>query len=122
MDFRRRRVRSEIANKNASLKGQFVMMEELRMRKIAVVGPRRGGKIRPNIDTALAGPKNVDQDLGSPGLVVQYVDGHFVDSYYPTIENTFSKVVRYNGRNFMLEIIGTAGQVCQCLSCPKEKS
>jgi GTPase SAR1 family protein len=41
---------------------------------------------------------------------VQFVDGHFVESYYPTIENTFSKVIRYRGTDFATEIIDTAGQ------------
>lgn len=41
---------------------------------------------------------------------MQFVDGHFVDSYYPTIENTFSKVIRYRNQDFAVEIIDTAGQ------------
>jgi hypothetical protein len=47
---------------------------------------------------------------GKSSLTVQYVDGHFVDSYYPTIENTFSKVIRYRNQDFATEIIDTAGQ------------
>jgi GTPase SAR1 family protein len=39
------------------------------------------------------------------------VDGHFVESYYPTIENTFSKVIKHKGQEFATEIIDTAGQV-----------
>jgi GTPase SAR1 family protein len=42
---------------------------------------------------------------------VQFVDGHFVESYYPTIENTFSKVIKYKGQDYATEIIDTAGQV-----------
>lgn len=42
---------------------------------------------------------------------MQFVDGHFVESYYPTIENTFSKVIRYKGQDYATEIIDTAGQV-----------
>lgn len=41
---------------------------------------------------------------------MQFVDGHFVDSYYPTIENTFSKLIRYKNHDFAVEIIDTAGQ------------
>jgi len=44
-------------------------------------------------------------------MTVQFVDGHFVESYYPTIENTFSKVIRYKNQDFATEIIDTAGQV-----------
>jgi GTPase SAR1 family protein len=42
---------------------------------------------------------------------VRYVDGHFVESYYPTIENTFSKEIRYKGQDFSTEIVDTAGKV-----------
>jgi hypothetical protein len=48
---------------------------------------------------------------GKSSLTVQFVDGHFVESYYPTIENTFSKVIRYKNQDFATEIIDTAGQV-----------
>ncbi|KAJ9623619.1 GTP-binding protein [Taxawa tesnikishii (nom. ined.)] len=43
-------------------------------------------------------------------LTVQFVDEHFVDSYYPTIENTFSKMIRHKNQDFAVEIIDTAGQ------------
>jgi Ras family protein len=48
---------------------------------------------------------------GKSSLTVQFVDGHFVESYYPTIENTFSKVIKYKGQEFATEIVDTAGQV-----------
>jgi small GTP-binding protein len=48
---------------------------------------------------------------GKSSLTVQFVENHFVESYYPTIENTFSKVIRYKGQDFATEIIDTAGQV-----------
>lgn len=48
---------------------------------------------------------------GKSSLTVQFVDGHFVESYYPTIENTFSKLIRYKGQDYATEIIDTAGQV-----------
>ncbi len=43
-------------------------------------------------------------------MTVQYVDEHFVESYYPTIENQFSKIVRYKGQDYAIEILDTAGQ------------
>jgi GTPase SAR1 family protein len=43
---------------------------------------------------------------------VQFVEGHFVESYYPTIENTFSRVIKVKGQEFATEIVDTAGQVC----------
>ena len=49
--------------------------------------------------------------LGKSSLAVQFVDGHFVDSYYPTIEKTFTKTIRYKGQDFTTEIVDTAGQV-----------
>lgn len=50
------------------------------------------------------------RSVGKSSLTVQFVDGHFVDSYYPTIENTFSKVIKYKNQDFATEIIDTAGQ------------
>ncbi|OAL51073.1 rheb small monomeric GTPase RhbA [Pyrenochaeta sp. DS3sAY3a] len=50
------------------------------------------------------------RSVGKSSLTVQFVDGHFVDSYYPTIENTFSKMIRYKNQDFATEIIDTAGQ------------
>lgn len=47
---------------------------------------------------------------GKSSLAVQFVDGHFVESYYPTIENTFSKAIKYKGQEFQTEIVDTAGQ------------
>jgi len=33
-----------------------------------------------------------------------------VESYYPTIENQFSKIIRYKGQEYATEILDTAGQ------------
>ena len=41
---------------------------------------------------------------------MRFVDGVFVESYYPTIENTFSKEIKYKGHDFATEIVDTAGQ------------
>ncbi|PSS10618.1 hypothetical protein M430DRAFT_69088 [Amorphotheca resinae ATCC 22711] len=60
-----------------------------KQRKIAIVGSR---------------------SVGKSSLTVRFVDGHFVESYYPTIENTFSKVIKYKGQEYATEIIDTAGQ------------
>jgi small GTP-binding protein len=56
---------------------------------------------------ALVGSRSV----GKSSLTVQFVEGHFVETYYPTIENTFSKTIRYKGQDYTTEIIDTAGQV-----------
>jgi len=55
---------------------------------------------------ALVGSRSV----GKSSLTVQFVDGHFVESYYPTIENSFNKVIRFKGQDFATVIIDTAGQ------------
>ena len=61
---------------------------------------------------------------GKSSLAVRYVDCHFVESYYPTIENTFSKEIRFKGQDFSTEIVDTAGQVrettrVKCRQTPK---
>ena len=56
--------------------------------------------------------------LGKSSLTVQFVEGHFVDSYYPTIENNFGKAIKYRGQDFATEIVDTAGQVSQASSVP----
>ncbi|MCJ1309984.1 GTP-binding protein [Agyrium rufum] len=65
------------------------MPESLKQRKIAVVGSR---------------------SVGKSSLTVQFVEQHFVESYYPTIENTFSKVILFKGEGYVTEIVDTAGQ------------
>ncbi|GAA5857977.1 hypothetical protein JCM1840_000990 [Sporobolomyces johnsonii] len=64
-----------------------------------IIGPKQR-------KVALLGSRSV----GKSSLTVQFVDSHFVDSYYPTIENTFQKIVKYKGQEFALDIIDTAGQ------------
>jgi Ras homolog enriched in brain len=49
--------------------------------------------------------------IGKSSLTVQFVEGHFIESYYPTIENTFRKTVKYKGHEYQVEILDTAGQV-----------
>lgn len=48
--------------------------------------------------------------VGKSSLVAQFVDGHFSESYYPTIENTLTKTITVNGQVYNAEIIDTAGQ------------
>jgi len=65
------------------------MAPSIKQRKIAILGSR---------------------SVGKSSLTVQYCEGHFVESYYPTIENTFSHEIVYKGQTFLTEIIDTAGQ------------
>ncbi|KAK7049563.1 GTP-binding protein [Paramarasmius palmivorus] len=62
---------------------------ENKKRKIAVLGSR---------------------SVGKSSLVIQFIDNQFVESYYPTIENTFAKTVKYRGAEYDCEVIDTAGQ------------
>lgn len=48
--------------------------------------------------------------VGKSSIVVQYCENHFADNYYPTIENTFAKAIKYRGQEYACEIIDTAGQ------------
>ncbi|RLV89842.1 GTP-binding protein rhb1 [Spathaspora sp. JA1] len=61
----------------------------VRARKIAVVGSR---------------------SVGKSSMTVRFVEDHFVESYYPTIENQFSKNIKYNNQDYAIEILDTAGQ------------
>jgi Ras family protein len=81
-----------------------------KQRKIALVGSRSVGMSSPHLTKLSTYPIS-----GKSSLTVQFVDGHFVESYYPTIENTFSKMIKYKNQDFATEIIDTAGQVrCAC--------
>ncbi|RPD80675.1 hypothetical protein L226DRAFT_452674 [Lentinus tigrinus ALCF2SS1-7] len=61
----------------------------LNKRKIAVLGSR---------------------SVGKSSLVIQFIENHFVESYYPTIESVFNKTVNYKGVDYDCDIIDTAGQ------------
>jgi Ras family len=66
---------------------------------------------RINREATTTSSNNPDFSAGKSSLTVQYCEGHFVESYYPTIENTFSHEILYKGQKFATEIIDTAGQV-----------
>ncbi|CUS20966.1 LAQU0S02e02454g1_1 [Lachancea quebecensis] len=55
---------------------------------------------------AVMGARNV----GKSSLTVQFVESRFVESYYPTIENQFTKQVVLGKTAYTLEICDTAGQ------------
>ncbi|RWS09032.1 GTP-binding protein Rheb-like protein, partial [Dinothrombium tinctorium] len=48
--------------------------------------------------------------VGKSSLTIQFVDGQFVDSYDPTVENTFTKTVKIRGQEYYLRLVDTAGQ------------
>ncbi|KAL7008818.1 GTP-binding protein [Cystobasidiomycetes sp. EMM_F5] len=59
-----------------------------RQRKIAILGSR---------------------SVGKSSLTLQFCDNHFVESYYPTIEESFTKEFTYKNKQYVLEIQDTAG-------------
>lgn len=61
----------------------------VKARKLAVVGSR---------------------SVGKSSMTVRYVEDHFVELYYPTIENQFSKTINYKNQDYAIEILDTAGQ------------
>lgn len=72
---------------DSSLPENIVSM--LKVRKIAILGSRAVGK---------------------SSVTVQFVENHFAETYFPTIESLFTKTVKYKGEDFQTEIIDTAGQ------------
>ncbi|BGP16272.1 GTP-binding protein [Rhodosporidiobolus nylandii] len=59
-----------------------------------IIGPKQR-------KVALLGSRSV----GKSSLTVQFVDSHFVDSYYPTIENTFQKIASADTLAFLLSLV-----------------
>lgn len=53
---------------------------------------------------AIVGARNV----GKSSLTTQFTEHHFVDHYYPTIENHANREVNYKGVNYGLEVMDTA--------------
>lgn len=50
------------------------------------------------------------RSVGKSSLSIQFVEGQFVDSYDPTIENTFTKTIRINSQDYEVKLVDTAGQ------------
>jgi len=50
------------------------------------------------------------RSVGKSSLTIQFVEDHFVDSYDPTIENTFLKTIKVGRQEYELELVDTAGQ------------
>ncbi|KAG6830135.1 hypothetical protein H0H92_001999 [Tricholoma furcatifolium] len=51
-----------------------------------------------------------EKGMWKSSLVKQFIDNHFVDAYYPTIETTSAKTITYKGVEYDCHIIDTAGQ------------
>jgi len=50
------------------------------------------------------------RSVGKSSLIIQYCQNEFVESYYPTIESTFAKTVKFKNTEYDCDIIDTAGQ------------
>lgn len=95
-----------------------------RQRKIAVVGSRSVGKLTKILVYPVAhlieisklkktvAKSDVELFTGKSSLTVQFVENQFTESYYPTIESSYSRTIRYKGQDYATEIVDTAGQVC----------
>lgn len=90
--------------------------ELLNKRKIAVLGSRSVGMcfhpIRSPVKALPPNHLHSLHNLGKSSLVIQFIENHFVESYYPTIEGHFTKSISYKGVEYECDIIDTAGQVC----------
>jgi small GTP-binding protein len=51
------------------------------------------------------------RSVGKTSLTNAFVSGTFVDSYDPTIENTYHKIIRFRRVHFSTDIVDTAGMV-----------
>lgn len=49
------------------------------------------------------------RSVGKSSITIQFVENQFVDSYDPTIENTFARSLKVNGQEYQLQIVDTAG-------------
>eukprot|EP01117_Protostelium_nocturnum_P002087 TRINITY_DN12728_c0_g1_i1.p1 TRINITY_DN12728_c0_g1~~TRINITY_DN12728_c0_g1_i1.p1 ORF type:complete len:186 (-),score=34.03 TRINITY_DN12728_c0_g1_i1:59-616(-) len=47
--------------------------------------------------------------VGKSAVTVRFCNGVFVDRYDPTIEDSYRKMVEFEGSQFMLEVLDTAG-------------
>ena len=83
-----------------------------------ILNLRCSDRIRPNFETRIRpkhlGPAgSVAATLGKTTNFVaktKRIQGQFVDSYDPTIENTFSKNLKYKGQEYDVLVVDTAGQ------------
>lgn len=50
------------------------------------------------------------RSVGKSSVTIQFIEKQFVDSYDPTIENTFHKTLKIKGQDYSLEVVDTAGQ------------
>ena len=48
--------------------------------------------------------------VGKSAITVQLVSGHFLESYDPTIEDSYRTTITINNENIILNILDTAGQ------------
>ena len=93
------------------------MAPSVKQRKMAILGSRSVG----SWPTSWHAEAHADTRAGKSSLTVQYCEGHFVESYYPTIENSFSHEIVYKGQTYSTEIIDTAGQVSAACTRPIEE-
>jgi Ras family protein len=50
------------------------------------------------------------RSVGKSSLIVQFIENHFLEPYYPTIEEIHTKLIPHQGVEYECDIIDTAGQ------------
>jgi len=69
-----------------------------------------------NNESQNKGPKDVkivmlgNGGVGKSACTFRFVQEKFVEAYNPTIEDSYRKAIKLDGRNFVLDILDTAGQ------------
>ena len=56
--------------------------------------------------------------VGKSTLTIQFVNGHFISEYDPTIEDNYRKIVEKDGKKVVLDILDTAapdGKLCMLI-------
>eukprot|EP00760_Papus_ankaliazontas_P012620 PhM_4_TR15460/c0_g1_i1/m.83015 len=48
--------------------------------------------------------------VGKSCLCIQFIQGHFVQTYDPTVEDSYRKQINLDGTPYMIEVLDTAGQ------------
>src|SRR5690606_10137777 len=51
-----------------------------------------------------------DGGVGKSTFVIQFVSGHFIEEYDPTLEDSYRKQLTFEDETYLLDIIDTYGQ------------
>jgi len=74
------------------------------------------GSSKENNDSQYRGPRDVkivmlgNGGVGKSACTYRFVHEKFNEAYNPTIEDSYRKAIKLDGRNYVLDILDTAGQ------------